>query len=306
MPDNELPDIQMPEGNKRNYVPQPPISSGGSSGSYPRPAARRSSPSPVLVGCGAVLIIVAVACCVLPILFVGGFGTLAAVVEGNTVTERSTAQLAIQDADEITLVVTNDVGDIRIQGDDRDDIEVEIEKRASGLSDNAARDGLNDIQVDVRREGDRYIIETHGVGDNAELLENRSVALRIFVPERAMSITVTNNVGDVSLRDVVIDQQLDLSLNVGDLDFEGEISNGGEHRISLNVGDVGIQLDNDSNVALDAATDVGDISTDLVLRDLRRDEDGPASNLTATYGEAREQVAALRIRLNVGDITLED
>ncbi|MFP4320946.1 MAG: DUF4097 family beta strand repeat-containing protein [Anaerolineales bacterium] len=304
-PENELPDVSVPNeraSSGSNYVPQPPV---GTPTRQNNSGGRRFNP--VLIGCGVGLVAVLLVCCVLPIVFLGGFGAVAAIVDGNTVSERSTERLEIEDEDDINLEVRNEVGDVRIQGADVDDIQVEIDRQASGLSESDARDNLAEIEVDVRREGNRYIIETSGLGDNINILNESHVDLRISVPDDVpLNVTADNNVGDLSVREILAADRIDLQMNVGDLTFEGEIANGGEHEIAVDVGEVDVTLSNNSRVRIDAATNVGDINSDLDLRDQQTGGDVVDSSLQGVYGEGRETIASLRIRTDVGDINLDD
>lgn len=265
----------------------------------------QTQPNPnriIIWGCAAVTALGVVMCCLFPLGILAGGAALAGIAESNEVTDTSTEVLAVE-SETVNLEVTNEVGGITIRGDDEaDEIEVEIIKRANGLSEQRARDLLDEIEVNVSRDGDQYII-TVDQPDGGAFMENHSVDLRITVPDR-LNMDVTGNVGTISVEDVEIINALTLSNDVGAIEFEGQIGPDGTHSITNDVGAIEIELTGESGFSLDAKADVGGIDNQLDLENREQPvSDGPGQTLAGQYGEGD---ASLTITSNVGGITLKD
>jgi hypothetical protein len=203
----------------------------------------------------------------------------------------------------VNLQVVNEVGTISIRGEeDAQEIEVEIIRRASGFSKNRAQDLLNQITVDVHQEGNQYIVEVNDAEHDFAFFEHRSVELRITVPE-TLNVDVTSNVGTVSVRDVAIVDALNLTSEVGAIEFEGRIGPEGIHTITSNVGAVEIEVNDESGFMLDARTDVGGVDNDLELENPIHTQDGAGESFVGQYGEGD---ATLTITANVGGISIKD
>jgi hypothetical protein len=269
------------------------------------PPLQPSSKSPLLrffllifVGCPML-------CCLVGCVCVGLVTVFAGVSEHNRVTERSNEVLEVSDPDNVTLEVTNEVGQTRIRGtEDTNQIEVEIVKSATGFSRDDARATLNQLDVVVEKDGDRYLITVTDRDDSGNPFSDASVDLLITVP-RSLNLIITSEVGEMSVRDVNIRDQLQLTSDVGKIEFEGTIGPEGEHRITSNVGEIDIEVSADSSFRLDASTDVGEIEVDLDLASPINSQDGPTHSVTGIYGNASTN-ATLTLRTDVGKITLDD
>lgn len=260
-----------------------------------------------MVGCSLLIFVL---CCVLP---VGGLVTvavLASISDSNKLTDRTTETLPIADPERITLDVRNEVGETQIVADaDATEITIEIGKTATGLSDGAAKDNLAKLKAEVRQEGDRYIVDASG--DTGGFLGGLSfgentIDLRITVPTDIATMLIETNVGLLKVDGVVITQKLDLTNDVGSVEFYGTLTEG-SHTIKSNVGAVQVTLTRNSSVEIDAKSDVGDITVDTgMLTNQDKRSVGAGQTLTGTYGEDDPAAGTLTIASDVGSIELRE
>lgn len=264
---------------------------------------KKSSRNPIILGCGLLVAAIALCCC-LPVMVLGGGAVaLTAISESNKVTETTEEVLPISDDGDVNLEVNNLVGSVNIQGRNVDEIQVDIKKEARAISESQARERLDDIQVDVRRDGNRYIIDVTGNNDSG-LFDNLSVDLDITVPED-VNVVVNSDVGSIHLKDVRIVDNLDLSSDVGSIEFEGTISNPGTYQMYTSVGSIDVRVSNDSRFSVDARTNVGTIQNSLTLTDSDNTRDTVSSTLRGDYGGSNPQ-AILTLTSDVGSISLRD
>ena len=260
-----------------------------------------------MVGCSLLIFVL---CCVLP---VGGLVTvavLASISDSNKLTDRTTETLPIDDPENITLDVRNEVGETQIVADsDATEITVDIIRTATGLSEGAAKDNLAKLKAEVRQEGDRYIIDASGeVGGFLGGLSfgENTVDLRITLPIEIATLLVETNVGTLTVEGVIITQKLDLTNDVGSIEFYGTMTEG-SHTIKSNVGAVQVTLSRNSSVEIDAKSDVGDITvdTDLLTNQDKRSV-GAGQTLTGTYGTDDPAAGTLSITSDVGSIEIRE
>lgn len=258
-----------------------------------------------MVGCTLGIFMV---CCVLPVSCLGGIAVVAAVAESNRVTDRSTQTLPIEDLDNITLDVRNTVGTTEIIGRSGvEEIEVEITRTATGLSDSAAQENLDKLTAVVRTEGDQYIIEASIQDSNwftdLSVSEN-SIDLRIIVPAELTNLIADTEVGELSVEGVTVTEDLDLSNNIGSIVFYGTLRDG-SHTISSDVGGITVTLTTGSSVEIDAASDVGEVSVESgMLDDEDRRTEGAGEQVTGVYSEESPAAGTLTVRSDVGSIRL--
>lgn len=257
-----------------------------------------------LLSCGIALLMFVSFCCVLPIL---GFGTMVAVAQiasSNEVTDQNTEVLEVT-TEQINLSVKNEIGEVIIRGGDVEDIEVEITRQSSGISEDAARSSLDDLEIELERDDDEYKIEVdQNDGGFLGFARNASVDLRITVPTR-LNLDVQSDVGSIDIRDVIILDELDLSNEVGSIRFDGQIGPTGDHEISSEVGSIELRIAEGSAFELEVETEVGSIDNQLELSNVERErENGPGETLQGVYG--RESNASLRISSEVGSIEIRN
>jgi hypothetical protein len=257
--------------------------------------------------CAGVFALWIFACCSIPIMMMMG----AAVVSANEVTETSTETLSVDDVEgTINLEVTNPVGATSIVGDsDADEIEVEIVRRANAFTKADARSIVENITVDVRRDGNDFIVEVEHADEHDGFMwfNSPSVDLRITVPQE-LNLTVENNVGGLTVRDVDIVDRMELTNNVGGIEFEGVIGPQGDYTITNNVGGISIEVSEDSSFELDVTANVGGI--DMQLGDQWHEsdysKDSPGERYEGTYGDQDNPDATLTITTDVGGIEIHD
>ncbi len=260
-----------------------------------------------MVGCSLLIFVL---CCVLPITGVVGIAVLTGVAESNKLTDRSTETLPIADTENITLDVRNEVGETTIVADaDATEITVDIIRTATGLSDGAARDNLDKMKAEVRQDGDRYIIDATGdVGGflGGLTFGENSVSLRITVPDEIAYMIVETNVGALTIEGVTITQKLDLTNDVGSIEFYGTLTEG-SHTITSDVGAIQVTLARNSSVEINAKSDVGDISVDSgILSNQDKRSSGTGQILSGTYGDDDPAAGTLTITSDVGSIEIRE
>lgn len=270
----------------------------------PAPPLQRRGLSPLLRLMLFLIFGIPALCCGTTCLLMGGIGALSVIAESNGVRERSTEIIDLGDIDSVNLEVNNEVGEISIRGDhDATEIEIEIIKKAKSLSKDSAQDAVNEIDVQIKQEGDRYIISVENNDQSANPWNNRSVDLFITVPQR-LNLQVANNVGTLKVDGVVIADALNLSTEVGEIDFTGQIGPEGNHTITTNVGTVTVKVTGDSRFRADFRTDVGEIDLSQNLQALQHSKDGPGNIVTGNWGESPQ--ATLKIITHVGAVKLRD
>jgi hypothetical protein len=292
------------EKPKNQYDPMPPKPKNDLAS--PLPPVQERKRNRLTCGCISCVVSCALACCILPVIVLAIFLGLVAVARGNTITDQRTETLAISDMDTINLVVSNTTGLISIRGeDDIDEIQVEITRKGQGLSGDRSQELLDSIVVDVRQDGDQYILEVSDSEGGFPEIDEATADLRITVPRR-LNIDATNEEGGITIRGVEIADSLMLENDVGGIEFQGRIGPEGTHEIRSDVGGVSMDIDRASSFSLDARADVGgiDVALDLENSDILRD--GPSGRVTGIYGEDENPDATLLVIVSVGGIEIHD
>ena len=133
-----------------------------------------------------------------------------------------------------------------------------------------------------------------------------TVDLRITLPIEIATLLVETNVGTLTGEGVIITKKLDLTNDVGSIEFYGTLTEG-SHTIKSNVGAVQVTLSRNSSVEIDAKSDVGDITvdTDLLTNQDKRSV-GAGQTLTGTYGTDDPAAGTLSITSDVGSIEIRE
>lgn len=267
----------------------------------PQPSSSGLLRTLLMLGCAVIFL------CCFSIFGIGaGITALAATTEANEQTKTVTETLSIEDIENINLVVENEVGKVTVNGSrTAENIEVTLKMRATGVSESRAKEKLENLDYAVEFDDDEYIIKVENDSDESFFnFGDATVDVIITLPE-SINLSITNNVGKIDIRNVIIRDQLDLTVDVGEVRFEGQVGPQGEHRIEANVGDITVQVTRDSRFALDARTDVGEISTDLTLENKDENWETVSQHLTGLYG-ADDPEATLTIVSDVGAIEIRD
>lgn len=272
--------------------------------------------------CGILALIVLVllgGACLCAFVITGIVGTGFATVGQTGVTETMATELPVETP--ATLTVNNQVGDITVQSGDTDVIQVQATKEASAFLGTWADDLLQDIEVRTESAGSsaRIVVDAP-----TELrLGSTSVALTVTVPEQT-SLDIVNNVGDVrisgtegdlrlrsnvgeiTLRDVTIHEDYDVGADVGDIRFSGRLpEQQGQVLLQTNVGEVIVAVPEDSSFALDAETDVGDITTSFEVQDRQPTDGNPPGEVLMGFVNTEANGVQLILRTDTGDIEIQ-
>ena len=169
-------------------------------------------------------------------------------------------------------------------------------------------------------------------------LHNNNIKLTIKLPENYnKELNIDNNVGDIKLNgsftkaklnaDVGdIDAQVDadyinvtcsvgdakvsgnissskIESNVGNIHYKPMLSKKGEHTLKSNVGNIDLNLDEDSNVSVEASTDLGDINNKFSFTSITKDDKKDFASSFAAYNKDGE--STINLDSDSGEITIE-
>ncbi|MBZ0308886.1 MAG: hypothetical protein K8I82_22655, partial [Anaerolineae bacterium] len=255
----------------------------------------------MLLGCAVMFL-----CCFSVFGMGAGVAALGATIDANEQKVVKTERLAVE-SDDVNLRIENAVGDIKINGSrSANDIEIELELKATGMTEERAKERLDNITYEVERDGDVYYIRVDEDKDTGFLnkIGNSHINITVTVPE-ILNVTVTNNVGDIDISNVVIDDKLDLTTDVGEVSFAGQIGPKGDHSITTSVGAIEVRVTRDSSFHLEASSDVGDVKTDLDLANDRSNQEVVSQQVEGDYGSDSPE-ATLTLVSEVGEIKIRD
>ena len=231
--------------------------------------------------------------------------------DGRSHVERTHQKYAVDGAGALT--VDADFGSIRIESWPNDEVDVEVEKRRTGVSEDSARDDFNDIAVDIsQREND---VDIQIDRKNRFGSDRVSVDIQVRVPESYSldlktsggDIDIGDLRGDVSARtsggDVTVGNVTDALLRVhtsgGDVTVKG---GGRETKVSTSGGDIEIR---DARGAVDASTSGGDITIGGTTGEVSVKTSGGDIEIDRAEGntEAITSGGDIKIGHTTGDVT---
>jgi hypothetical protein len=183
------------------------------------------------------------------------------------------------------LWVNNPVGTVTVEPGREGVIVVQASSSVEGVFGPRTQSMLEAVQIDARSKGP----EAHVEVDLPESLgpESVRVDLRLTVPpntsldliNRAGQVRVTgaegdlrlrSDVGDVQLREVTVQNEYDVIVEVGRIEFQGRLpQDGGEVLLRTRVGEIDARLPAGSRFVLDAETAAGTIYTGFELEALQ-------------------------------------
>ncbi len=218
--------------------------------------------------------------------------------------ERTHQKYAVDGAG--TLTVDTDFGSVRVESWSSDEVDVEVEKRRTGISEDTARDAFDDVSVDIsQRENDVDIrIERDRKYGNEEI----SVDIRVKVPEM-YSLDLKTSGGDIDVGDLrgdvlartsggdinvgnVTDAVIRVHTSGGDVNVKGGAR---ETKVSTSGGDIEIL---DARGAVDATTSGGDVTIGDAGGEVSAKTSGGDIRIGHTTGEVKAKTSG-------GDITIE-
>lgn len=198
-----------------------------------------------------------------------------------------------------------------------------------------------DSQIKLKKTNGKLTIDAvYGKDPKLDLnfLHNNNIKLTIKLPENYnKELNVDNNVGDIKLNgsftkaklnaDVGdIDAQVDadylnvdcsvgntkikgdiassnIKSDVGNIHYNPTLSARGEHTLKSNVGSVNLDLDEDSNVSVEAKTDLGEINNKFTFTSITKDDKKDFASSFAAYNKDGESTITLDSAS--GEITIE-
>jgi DUF4097 and DUF4098 domain-containing protein YvlB len=215
-----------------------------------------------------------------------------------------------------SLTVVNPVGKVTVRAGDGDRIDVRATKTVRALTPGRAQELLTRIGIRAESAGNQARIrvdfpETRG-------FRTASVDLVITVPRRTQldieirvgqihvdgvegSMRLRSRVGDIRLRNVVLPGDSEVETDVGEVRFTGRLPREGEVTFTTQVGEIRIELPEDSRFILDAKTDVGDIHSEFTLEE-RESERAGAVGQTLRGRVGADPEVTLVLRAQTGDI----
>ncbi len=198
----------------------------------------------------------------------------------------------------LSLQVHISVGNVRIEVDSGDKVQVSGTKYAFGTDRTAAEARLRDLRVEMRQDApNKIVIES----SDALVAESRSprVDLVIKVPRRT-SVQAVVNVGNLRVEEVW--GSLDLASSVGEVTAR-EVALTGNSRLATNVGTVALRLPADTVFELDARSSVGDVVCEFPLQQEQVSGTLVGKTLSGRVGEAPE--VTLTLQVNIGDVRVQ-
>lgn len=200
---------------------------------------------------------------------------------------------------DVVLDVSNQVGDIIIEGTDDGQVIVEALVRAYGATSADAERAADEVELTIEERGTGRI---RAIGRHRQGLEfgGRSPTVRfmIRVPREA-TVQVSSNVGRVEVTDIV--GSATIKSDVGDVVVR-EFVMRDDTRIETSVGRILVELPDDASFVVDAQTNVGNIDTEFDVRGASERRTPPGDRLQGEVGNAPQN--ELRLRTNTGDITI--
>ena len=198
-----------------------------------------------------------------------------------------------------------------------------------------------DSQIKLKKTNGKLTIDAvYGKGPKLDLnfLHNNNIKLTIKLPENYnKELNVDNNVGDIKLNgsftkaklnaDVGdIDAQVDadylnvicsvgdaevtgninssnIEATVGNIHYKPMLSKKGEHTLKSNVGNIDLDLNEDSNVSVKASTNLGDINNKFNFTSITKDDKKDFASSFAAYNKDGESTISLDS--DSGEITIE-
>jgi hypothetical protein len=254
----------------------------------------------------AMLTVIPLLCCCFFLMMVTLVANTTDNSERNRVTRQETYQVA-QDSrgqgDPLTIEIENQVGVIAVYGEERDDILIEAEFTSGGPTVAVSQRNVEAMRVTTTPTEQGYRIEARHQA-SGQPLSNAAINLEIRIPQNA-NLQIVNEVGAIRVEDVMIPARLEITNDVGDLDFEGELAPGGNYSLITNVGDIEVDLDDPDGLQVEASSNTGEVNVDLDLRGRGEQADEVGGRITGAIGEG-DPTGTLQVRTEVGNVALGD
>lgn len=224
--------------------------------------------------------------------------------EGMGHVERIHQKYAVDGAG--TLTVDTDFGSVRVESWPSDEVDVEVEKRRTGISEDSARDAFDEVSVDISQQENDVNIRIER--DRRFRSNDVSVDIQVKVPE-TYSLDLKTSGGDIDIGDLrgdVVARTSGGDINVGNVTDAvirvhtsgGDVTvKGGarETKVSTSGGDIEIR---DARGAVDATTSGGDVTIGDAAGEVSAKTSGGDIKIGRTDGE-------VTVRTSGGDIEID-
>ncbi len=223
----------------------------------------------------------------------------------------------------VTLVIDVPVGDIQIRGGSDGDVSVQATKHAWGQDSAAAQRVLDDIDVQIEQLGNQVRVTATGLtwaDGSSGAPRSPRVDLVISAPTQTAlqitsnvgsvdaadlhgDITITADVGSVTLRDVTPIGMLRVDSRVAAIQLSAQLAADATYRLTSDIGRVLVQLPEDSAFNIDARSDIGNVNLGFPLLGRSSRDNFIGKEVTGDVGSTPS--ARLILRSRVGDITIQ-
>ena len=224
--------------------------------------------------------------------------------EGISHVERIHQKYAVDGAG--TLNVNTDFGSVRVESWSNDEVDVEVEKRRTGISEASARDAFDEVSVDIsQQEND---VDVRIERDRSYWFDNVSLDIQVRVPE-SYNLDLKTSGGDIDVGDLrgdvlartsggdvnvgkITDAVIRVHTSGGDVNVKGGAR---ETKVSTSGGDIEIL---DARGAVDAITSGGDVTIGDADGEVSARTSGGDIKIGRTDGE-------VTVRTSGGDIEID-
>jgi len=227
---------------------------------------------------------------------IGGLG-LPRVVGGVQATRELDQAFPVEG--EVTLDLTNQVGDVFVEGTDDGQVVVEALVTAYGANAADAEAAADRTEVIATQE-DAGRIRVIGRYPQSSTFRGRSPNVRFTVRvPRNCAVVVQNNVGRVQVDD--IEGTVNARTDVGDVEIRNLIMRG-DTQVRVNVGRIVVDLTTEEGFLVNARTNVGDIDSEFQVRGASERRAPPGDELIGEVGDDPQHTLDLQTR--TGDISI--
>lgn len=302
-PDENVYEVPEPDKRKRDY--DEPLPKGKPLPPYVEPRKGCSWPLFILIGC----VLTCCACCVVPfcVLTIAG-ATLAEVIDNSKATASGSLPVLQVEEDEIvTLDVKTSIGQVKVEGWDRNEVVIDYKKTAYAWSKSQAQKELDDMKIDVEQPGDNTVVVRVDQDKNEDSWWEHVniIDMTIHVPKN-VQLKIQNTTGLIDISGVTA-RALDLDNTTGAIHYEGSLAPSGSFSASNTTGEITMRLPSSIYVRVDAQTTTGDIIIDdsFSTSDGSHTAEGPGESWQGVLGTGAETPPTLELRTTTGNIYVQ-
>lgn len=275
-----------------------------------------------------VLILVTLALCCLVMVVMGilvaGLGARFAGQIGNfgslTRAEASRSfQESYQVETPVTLSIRVPVGNVTVTALEGNEVSVDATITAYGATQAAAQESLSQVRLEVTESGDQVeVVGSWPALSRGPQGQSPRIDLRVQAPSEtsfvldldvgestvrglAGNVNIQTDVGQVTVEDVAVADQLEIKTDVAEIRYEGSLTEGATYRMVSDVGSISVDIPADSEFQIDAASNLGTVSVDFdVVGETSREFTSQAVKGTVGVSDTllylRSSVGAISVR----------